>query len=210
MTLIWAQRTSPAFHQKVLKVSRGLGIDPSWLMACMAFETGTTFSPSIRNGAGSGATGLIQFMPATAKGLGTTTVALGKMDAVTQLDWVERYFKPWAGKLKSLEDTYMAILWPKAVGKPLTWALFDRASAPTAYRQNAGLDFNKDGQVTKAEAANKVREMYERGKQYAMDVPGGRDESRPYGDMPSQKAPAEAANPGQVASAWSNDFLRND
>ena len=38
-------------------------------MAVMSFETGGTFDPGIRNAAGSGATGLIQFMPSTAAGL---------------------------------------------------------------------------------------------------------------------------------------------
>lgn len=41
-------------------------------MAAMAFESGETFSPSIKNAAGSGAVGLIQFMPSTAKALGTS------------------------------------------------------------------------------------------------------------------------------------------
>jgi hypothetical protein len=58
-------------------------------MAAMAFETGETFSPSIKNKA-SGATGLIQFMRSTAKGSGTTTAALAEMTAVDQLDFVEK------------------------------------------------------------------------------------------------------------------------
>ena len=48
-----------------------LGISEADLMAVMSFETGGTFNPGIRNAAGSGATGLIQFMPSTAAGLGT-------------------------------------------------------------------------------------------------------------------------------------------
>ena len=47
--------------------------NPDFLLACMAFESGMSFCSSIRNAA-SGATGLIQFMPSTARGLGTTTV----------------------------------------------------------------------------------------------------------------------------------------
>ena len=34
------------------------------------------------------------------------------MTAEEQLDYVEEYFKTSKGKLKSLEDVYMAILWP--------------------------------------------------------------------------------------------------
>ena len=58
-------------------------------MACMAWESGETFSPTIRNGAGSSMIGLIHFMPTTAKSLGTSTEALSKMTAVEQLDYVE-------------------------------------------------------------------------------------------------------------------------
>ncbi|MGH8572896.1 MAG: hypothetical protein ACREX8_10010, partial [Gammaproteobacteria bacterium] len=34
---------------------------------------------------------------------------------------------------------------------------------PKRYLQNAGLDFNKDGVITKAEAADKVRKKLEKG-----------------------------------------------
>ena len=86
-------------------------------MAAMAFETGRDkFSASSVNRI-SGATGLIQFMPSTAIGLGTTTAALAAMTAEDQLEYVERYFKPYRNRLNTLEDLYMAILWPIAVGK---------------------------------------------------------------------------------------------
>ena len=54
-----------AFQQEVSAVAGRLGISEADLMAVMSFETGGTFSPSIPNAAGSGATGLIQFMPST-------------------------------------------------------------------------------------------------------------------------------------------------
>ena len=41
----------------------------------------------------SSATGLIQFMADTAKGLGTTTKALGSMTVLDQLDYVDKYFQ---------------------------------------------------------------------------------------------------------------------
>jgi hypothetical protein len=128
-----------------------LNTDPNWLMSCIAFESGRSFSPSITNAAGSGATGLIQFMPSTAQALGTSTEALARMSAVEQLEWVEKYFRPSAGRLKTLEDVYMAILWPAAVGKPDSYVLFVKADKrhPKRYIQNAGLDWNKDGKITK-------------------------------------------------------------
>ena len=161
--LIWGSKVSPVFKERIIWTANDLGFDPNYLMACIAFESGETFSPSIKNAAGSGATGLIQFMPATARSLGTTTAKLAAMTAEDQIRYVYKYFKPYKGKLKTLEDIYMAILWPKAVGQPLTYPLF---TGGIAYRQNAGLDSNKDGKVTKYEAAAKVREKFEKGMRF--------------------------------------------
>lgn len=163
--LAWGNVVSPAFRTKVSKISNNLGVEANYLMACMAFETGETFSASITNAAGSGAIGLIQFMPSTAQALGTNTISLGKMSSIQQLDYVELYFQPKSGKLRTLEDVYMAILWPAAVGKPSAYVLFSKTdpSHPKRYIQNSGLDFNRDGVITKAEAAAKVMKKLERG-----------------------------------------------
>ena len=151
--IAWGRRVSAPFKNKVLQICSGLGCDPSHLMSAMAFETGERFTSSVTNKV-SGATGLIQFMPATAKGLGTTTAALAAMLEIDQLDFVARYFKPHTGKMTSLSDVYMAILWPKAIGKPEAHVLFKKPAK--TYQQNAGLDVNKDGEITKGEAAAKV------------------------------------------------------
>lgn len=161
--LAWGKKVSPEFRKRVVEICQELGVSPDYLMACMAFESAETFSPSIKNAAGSGATGLIQFMPSTAKGLGTTTGALANMTALQQLEYVHAYFWPYRGQLKTLGDVYMAILWPAGIGKPDTWALWDKSKKPTTYRQNAGLDANKDGLITKAEATAKVKAKLDRG-----------------------------------------------
>lgn len=156
MKLAFGNTVSPEFRDRMLAIVRGFGWSgehASWLMACMAFESAGTFSPSITNAAGSGATGLIQFMPKTALGLGTTVEKLAGMTAVEQLHWVERYFKPYAKRINSLTDMYMAILLPGAIGKPDDHPLF---SSGVAYRQNAALDSNNDGTITKAEATGRV------------------------------------------------------
>jgi hypothetical protein len=137
-----------------------LNLNPDWLMACMAWESGESFSPSKKNMAGSGATGLIQFMPTTARALGTTTAALAKMTAEDQLNYVYKYFRPFAGRLNNLGDVYMAILWPKGVGKPDSYVVFDGG---IAYRQNAGLDSNKDGDVTRGECLGKIQDKLAKG-----------------------------------------------
>jgi hypothetical protein len=161
--LAWGAKVSPVFKERVVWIAENIGCSPNDLMACMAWESGETFRPDIKNAAGSGATGLIQFMPATAKGLGTTTAALAKMTAEDQLRYVYEYFKPYTGRLHNLGDLYMAILWPKGVEKPDHYVLFDKRKMPTAFRQNAGLDVNKDGLVTRAECLVKVNQKLAKG-----------------------------------------------
>ena len=168
----WGAKVSVTFKERVIWIAKDLQIGPdpiegaSMLMDCMAFESGESFSPSVRNAAGSSAIGLIQFMSFTAKALGTTTEALGKMTAEDQLNYVYKYFAPQKGKLKNLGDIYMAILWPKAVGKPDSFVLWDRNTAPTAYRQNSGLDSNKDGVVVRGEAVVKIMGKSARGAKF--------------------------------------------
>jgi hypothetical protein len=163
--IAWGAKVSPLFKERVLWIAETLGCAPNDLMACMAWESGETFRADIKNMAGSGATGLIQFMPSTARGLGTTTEALARLTPEDQLNFVYKYFRPHAGKLRNLGDLYMAILWPKAVGQPDHYVLFDRQKQPTAFRQNAGLDVNRDGQVTRAECLVKVNAKLAKGLQ---------------------------------------------
>jgi LysM repeat protein len=161
--IAWGKKVSPEFKRKVIEIAKGLGTEPDYLMAAMAFESGETFSPSVKNGAGSGATGLIQFMPKTAMTLGTTTADLAKMSAEQQLDYVEKYFAPYRGKLSTIDDVYMAILYPAALGKEHSHVLFDKEHKKKAYKQNAGLDADHDGKITKAEASHHVRNKLKKG-----------------------------------------------
>jgi len=166
--LAWGSRVSQAFKERVIWIANALNMPEQgadWLMACMAWESAESFTPNIRNMAGSGATGLIQFMPKTATALGTSTELLARMTAEDQLNYVYKYFRPFRGRLNNLSDVYMAILWPLGVGKPESFVLWSRANRPTTFRQNAGLDVNKDGAITKAEAASKVYDKLARGKQ---------------------------------------------
>lgn len=157
--IAWGAKVSPAFRDKIRAMCARLRCDPSDMMSCIAWESGQTFSASVKNAAGSGATGLIQFMPNTARDMGTSVDKLAAMTAEQQLDWVEEYFRPYIGKLNTLADLYMAILWPVAVGKPMDFVLWDSKSRPTTYRQNMGLDTNRDGQITKHECAARLLDM---------------------------------------------------
>jgi hypothetical protein len=158
--IAWGKRVSPDFKAKVVSICGVLGCDPSYLMAAMAFETGETFSPTKQNPR-SGATGLIQFMPSTARGLGTSIDALLQMTAIEQLDFVQKYLMPFKGRMRSLSDVYTTILFPVAVGRPDSFVLF--AAPSVAFTQNSGLDVNHDNQVTKGEAASMVQKRLDQG-----------------------------------------------
>lgn len=164
-TIAWGKSVTAEFKSKVLLIAAELETNPDFLMAAMAFESAETFSPSIFNAAGSGAVGLIQFMPNTASGLGTSSELLAKMSAVDQLDCVKKYFLPYKGRISALDDLYMVILWPSAVGKSTDYVLFykDDKKHPKLYAQNKGLDVNADGKITKAEAAAQVRSKLDKG-----------------------------------------------
>ena len=158
--IAWGKKVSLEFKEKVIEICINLKINPDFLMSCMAFETGETFSASIKNPVAS-AIGLIQFLETTAASLGTTTSKLANMSEVEQLEYVEKYFMPYAGKIETIEDIYMAIIYPKAVGKSNDYVLF--SSSSSSYIANKGLDKNMDGSITKEEAAAKVKEKLEKG-----------------------------------------------
>lgn len=143
-----------AFLAKVISISAQLGIDPNWLMIVMKMESGINHQAVNPNG---GATGLIQFMPQTAAGLGTTNAALFAMDNVSQLDYVYKYFKPYAGRLHSVTDLYMVTFFPVALGKPDDYVLQTSSlHADTIARANPIFDLNKDSAITVGEFKKSV------------------------------------------------------
>lgn len=156
MAADWVQDLG--FIKAVQDTAKSLNCSYIDLLCCMAFETGRTFNPGLRNSIG--ATGLIQFIKPTAISLGTTTDALAAMSRVEQMVYVKSYFKKGpVAKVSApqLEDLYMQILWPAAVGKSLDYVLFKEPTK--AYEQNKGLDKEKKGYVTKQDAASKVRDQ---------------------------------------------------
>lgn len=166
----WGKRFSPEAKKFLLQTAVDFGWHPDWLPTCIAFETAGTFDPGVKN-PHSSATGLIQFMDATCEELSTrwnqliTTQMLSRMTVEEQLPWVWRYFKmniERVGNAKSIEDVYMLIYWPSAVGKPLDQKLHSKGTS--AYAVNQGLDTNKDGVITKFEAGQLIRKKLAEGR----------------------------------------------
>ncbi|NVZ64951.1 transglycosylase SLT domain-containing protein [Pseudomonas gingeri] len=154
------------FKAKVIAIARGLSVDPNWLMAVMAYETGKhKFSPEAQNPKSS-ATGLIQFLEDTAKKLGTTTKQLSRMTATQQLDYVEKYYKKATSKpIRNLGDAYLAVLWPAAIGFPDTYVMWERDSGPyrREYKANDHLDKGQKGFITRGDAVSVANESYNAG-----------------------------------------------
>ncbi len=155
------------FALKVQAIASRLGVQPNWLMQVMKAESGLN-PQAVNKQAGDSAdpytraakraTGLIQFMPSTAKGLGTTTQAIYQMDALKQLDYVEKYFKGYAGKMKSYYDVYFVVFFPAAIGKNDDWVFQTKdTSAATIAKQNPAVNLNKDGKITVAEFKQYIR-----------------------------------------------------
>lgn len=145
---------SDIFSEKVNLIAKKLDINPMWLNAVMYLESGLK---STAVNAITGATGLIQFMPATAKQLGTTVEKLKNMSAVDQLDYVYKYLSTYAGKMKSLIDVYFAVFFPIAINKADDFILqTSKLSASIIADANAGYDLNKDRTITVAEVKDAI------------------------------------------------------
>ncbi len=137
------------FISKLYDICKKLQINPNWLLIVMWKES--KINPKSINKKG-GASGLIQFMPRTAKGLGTNIDAIRHMSAVEQLDYVYKYFKPYVGKMKSAQDLYLATFFPAAMGKEDDFILHSNdLSAETIASSNPAVDLDKDNQITKGE-----------------------------------------------------------
>ncbi len=138
-----------AFGNKVMDISAKLGVPAEWLMFVMWFESKLN-SRAVNDY--TGATGLIQFMPATAKGLGTTLQKLKDMSNVQQLDYVYKYLLPYKSKLKSFQDLYLSVFFPAAVGKPESTVIKAKnLNAETVAKANPAFDLDKNGEITIAE-----------------------------------------------------------
>lgn len=146
------------FLDKVKDISKRLNCNYKDLLGVMNSESG--INAKIKNPHGS-ATGLIQFVESTARELGTTTNELAQMSPVKQLDYVEKYLKN-AKRMAGFSENeklsggqlYALIFLP---GRAKREVLASNTEGNSYYRQNKGLDLNKDGQITKTELNNRIK-----------------------------------------------------
>ena len=153
------------FYEKIISISKELDCEPNDLMAVINLETAGSFKASAQN-TWTKATGLIQFMPKTAKSLGTTIEDLAKMSEVDQLDYVKKYLlnRKKENKIKGKIDAttlYCFIFWPVASKKDDSYVIArdNPQKSNDTYDQNKGLDFNKDKVITRGDLANRVKQF---------------------------------------------------
>lgn len=158
-------RGDKAFQKQVTRVAKKYNVSEDDLYRVMAFESMGTFSPSVRNE--HGATGLIQFMPSTAKELGTSTDELAKMSRAEQMNYVDKYFATHRlkkAKKPTVDDLYLTIFKPKAVGRGPDYVHTKKGSLqwernPALSRQDSKkFGGNEDGVLTSSEVTSAVRE----------------------------------------------------
>jgi hypothetical protein len=145
--------SNDAFQKKLEEVAKRLKVSKADLLGIMKHESG--LNPHAVNPY-TGATGLIQFMPTTAKRLGTSVQELRNMSAIEQLNYVEKFYRPVAGRAKDIGDLYMFTFLPAVVGKPNNYVIGAKGSGKSIYglsqdalyRQNAGFDKDKKGYYT--------------------------------------------------------------
>jgi len=147
LDVIGLRSTSSAFRSALAEMALGLGLNPSYIAGVMAIETAHTFSPSIQNPF-TKATGLIQFLPTTARAMGTSVEALQRMSNIEQLAWVRQFFRPYAKRIRPSVpgDYYLAVFYPALIGRDPSTVIY--SAGDTGYAQNAGLDRNADGVIT--------------------------------------------------------------
>ena len=138
-----------AFIAELNRICGLLGVNVDDMLVCMYAES--RLNEKARNPK-SRATGLIQFMPLTAKELGTTVDKLLQLTNVQQLFYVYKYFKPYSGRIHRVYDLYKIVFFPIMIGRDANWVLkSDTLSAETVARANPIIDINKNGQITVAE-----------------------------------------------------------
>jgi hypothetical protein len=149
------------FLSAVQNLAGKLNCDFYDLLAVMYLETDKSMAPNKPSGASS-AVGLIQFIPGRAREVGSSTDQLAAMTRVEQMVFVEKYFNLPDVNLKrvkspGINDLYMAIFAPAAIGKPDDFPLYTKANSFKNYSANFRYDLNRDGIITRAEACSQLQ-----------------------------------------------------
>jgi hypothetical protein len=217
--LVWGndKYVSCEFRTKVVEIAKELGLPQknyegaNWLMTIFALETNLKFKASTHNGLGY--YGLIQFGPAAAKDLNTTTDKLKKMTEIDQLDYVKKYFQQsiFKGKLNSLASLYLAVNYPKNVRENrLSTDDVVYAAPSLAYHQNPSFmkekgESNSKVEVERVKDGKKVKEMmagFKDGKTYVWEIEEAIKETYQKGLLNKFRGKCELGYEDSDADGW--------
>jgi hypothetical protein len=214
--------TDPGFYQKLLEVSSEVQMKPEDLLNVMAVESG--IDPTAHNANGN-ASGLIQFMPATLKGLGYkgTHADFRQMSSIDQLDYVKKYILGNmaynGGPFTSAAQYYVANFLPVALqlpgvkeGDPSTIIVAKNPDKPhlpnvsthmesVYYNANPSLDADKDGVITYGDIQT-VLSRASAGKNFNAALAQLQNNT---GYKPSSKAPASMVATNKISP--NNDIM---
>lgn len=153
-TLLHRKKYSQQFADSLQRVATRLQLNANWLLQVMQAESGLQANAQNRHGA----TGLIQFLPTTAIALGTTTAQLATMSRTEQLPYVEKFFQPIAGKIRSVEELRLFTFFPAALTQPNDYVL-ETATLPAKLvaSRNTIFDTNGDMKITKGEFLKAIK-----------------------------------------------------
>lgn len=150
----YSKKFSTEKYGMITNAANKWGKDPNSL-AAIIFKESSGDERAVN--ANSGATGIIQFMPSTAEGLGTTTDAIKDMSFSDQLDLAGKYYNQFGSawdKAQTATDMYALTFYPKLLNESNDYVIGSEKGDKYVNKvasQNKGFDMDSDGQITKAE-----------------------------------------------------------
>jgi len=133
-------KSDPEFVASVEKLAEKRGISTSEIYKIIQGESG--FKPTAQNK--SGATGLFQLMPASAKELGYSTSDIKKMSPSQQVDLYDKYLDRWSYSNKNRLGIMQAA--PAFANREPEAIIYGKSTA--AWKQNPGWREKGDGPIT--------------------------------------------------------------
>lgn len=207
---------SPEFYKELVSYCGKIGLPPEDLLLVMVSESG--LDPSARNPKGS-ATGLIQFMGDTMKGLGMPDRdTVSSMQDVEQMKWVEKFIDSNNNSVNggrgfvSAAHLYVCIMWPAALRRidpaqvksgNLNYILISKDKNPKAYASNP-IDLDGDGAITLKDLHNHLNKKrsdprYVRAVEEMKKATGAEVSSRkPDETDGNEKKPAKTYNAQEI------------
>lgn len=144
-----------------------LGCPAIWLVCFFYNESGLNSHATNSIGAA----GLNQMLPATLQQYGITSAQYAAGSVAYQLGIMKKFFSAIRGRIKRAADLYLFNFFPAAVinnysmdyaiGEAGNFEVIYGMSKDKIYQQNKGLDYNKDGKITRKDFTDGFEAKYD-------------------------------------------------